>query len=399
MKRILFVDDDPLVLDGLRRVFHPHTTEWQTSFADSGPQALEAMARCPFDAIITDLRMPGMDGNELLAEVRERHPQTVRIILSGQADRELTLKSTRNAHQYLSKPCDAATLKATIARASALRDVLHEPSLQALVGRARSLPSVPALYQDLMREFESPESSVNNLAGIIARDTAMTTKILQLANSAFFGASCRILNPKDAVLYLGFDTIKALTLTVKVFARFSSAGSCFSVDALARHSVVTAAIARKIAKAVGLSVGEMEDSFLAGLLHDVGKLVLVDALPGKYAEVLRLAEAEGTSVLEAERKVFGTTHQEVGAYLLWLWGLPDPAVEAVAYHHCPNRCPGARVSPLTAVHIADAVSHCRTENGTTPGQTPDQEYLDGLHVTRAAWQTFAEELAREETVQ
>src|SRR5581483_11879011 len=283
MRQILFVDDESRVLDGLRRLFYPLRAEWQMSFANSGSEALELMSKTEFEVVVTDIRMPGMDGTELLAEVREHHPKALRIILSGQADRDLTLKSAALAHQYLSKPCDADTLKLTIARASALKDVLGEPGLQAIVSKANSLPSVPTLYSQLLQQLESSNSSIEDVANVIIKDTAMTAKILQLVNSAFFGSRRRIADPKEAVLYLGFDTLKALTLAVKVFSRFTvSKSSHFSIDAVANHSVLTATLARKIGKPIGLTREQIEDAYLAGLLHDLGKLLLVDNLPDQY---------------------------------------------------------------------------------------------------------------------
>jgi len=402
MMQVLFVDDDPNVLEALRRLLHPLRAQWQTSFASGGLEALDLMSRVSIDVVVTDLRMPGMDGTELLSQVRERHPQVIRIILSGQADRDMTIRSAATAHQYLSKPCNLETLRLTIARARALKEVLHDASLQALVASVKSLPSVPALYTKLLEQLESPDGRSSTVANIVASDTAMTAKMLQLANSAFFGIRRRIVTPEDAVLYLGFDTLKALALTVKVFSEFGgSASSRFSISSLAEHSIVTGTLARKLAKAIHLSDQAIEDSFMAGLLHDVGKLLLVDALPEKYDQALRTAEMTGATCWEAEQVVFATSHAEVGTYLLWVWGLPDPVTEAVAYHHAPSQCPDQQVSPLTAVYMANVLSHAHG------GQNAQQEFADvdhyierlGLPVSLRAWQTLAgESLQLQETL-
>jgi putative nucleotidyltransferase with HDIG domain len=402
MKRILFVDDDPRILDGLRRLFHPLRAEWQTSFATGGLQALDLMAQDKMDVVVTDIRMPGMDGTELLSQVRERHPHAIRIVLSGQSDRDLTLKSAAAAHQYLSKPCDANTLLLTIARGSALKSLLTDPSLQALVASVKSLPSVPALYTKLLEQLDSPDSCLDDVANIVASDTAMTAKILQLANSAFFGIRRRIVTPEDAVLYLGFDTVKALALSVKIFSRFSGSGCPrFSVSSLVHHSVLTGALARKLAKAIDLPEQGVEDSFMAGLLHDVGKLLLVDALPKKYDQAMRMTETAGTSCWEAEQAVFGTSHAEVGTYLLWLWGLPDGVVEAIAYHHAPSQCPAQQASPLTAVYVANILMNaCGGEGGPVEPPDFDRSYVKslGLPENLQAWGTLGgEALQKQET--
>jgi DNA-binding NtrC family response regulator len=152
-RRILFVDDEPNVLSGLRRMLRSMREEWDFEFAGSGREALEVMQRTAVEVIVTDMRMPGMDGSQLLDEVLQRHPQVVRIVLSGQSDTETVLRSVRPTHQFLSKPCDAETLKATVARACALRDLMAEPSLKDLVSRISTLPSMPSLYLEVVKEL------------------------------------------------------------------------------------------------------------------------------------------------------------------------------------------------------------------------------------------------------
>lgn len=399
MTRIVFVDDETRVLDGIRRFLYPMREVWQISFAGSGPQALEIMARDPFDVIVTDIRMPGMDGTELLARVRELHPGAVRIVLSGQSDRDLTLKAAGSAHQYLSKPCDADSLKVTIARAVALKATFTDPSLQALVSGAGTLPSIPSVYVELMKKLEDPEGCAQDVANAIAKDPAMTAKILQLSNSAFFGLRRRISDPRDAVLYLGLETLKALALSVKVFSQFTVKPlSRFSIEDLGKHTILVGILARKIAIAEGLPKQEVEDSFMAGLLHDIGKLVLITAAPEKYEQAMRLAEVTGVQRRDAEQETFGTTHSEIGTYLLWLWGLPDRVIEAVAYHHTPGKCPAQRLGPLTAVHAANALAYESAAKAGTPTPTLDIEYLNHLCLGDRVpvWRGLVEQAAREQ---
>lgn len=399
MKRILFVDDEVRVLDGIRRLLYHLRSEWRMSFASSGSHALELMSRDTFDVIVTDIRMPGMDGIELLARTRELYPSVVRIVLSGQSDRDLTLKSALNAHQYLSKPCDAESLTATIARAVALKGTFTDPSLQALVAGAGTLPSIPSVYLELMRQLEDVDCCAQDIADIIARDPAMTAKILQLANSAFFGVRRRIASPKDAVLYLGLDTLKSLALSVKVFSQFTAQPRArFSIDGLARHTMLVGILARKIASVQGASKQDVEDAFAAGLLHDIGKLVLVAAAPARYEQAIEDAETQGMPDREAERQIFGTTHAEVGTYLVWLWGLPDSVVEAVAYHHSPSFCPAPHFSPLTAVHVANVLAHeTIAVNGSEVASGFDLNYLGDLNLVGhvAGWRTLIDQATQE----
>ncbi len=390
MKKILFVDDEPNVLQGLQRMLRSMRHDWEMAFAQSGQEALEVLERNPFDVVISDMRMPGMNGAQLLTEIMKRHPQAVRIILSGQSDQEAILRSIGPTHQYLAKPCDAEALKSTVARACALRDLLTSEALQQLVSRMATLPSLPGLYCEIVEALQNPEVSLNQVAEIVAKDVGMTAKILQLVNSAFFGLPRQISNVTQAIGLIGLDTIKTLVLSFQIFAQFSEARIPPSVlDALWCHSMLVAKYARQIAQSQGQDRQVIEDAFTAGLLHDAGKLALIANLPTQYAEVLAQAREEGLPLVEAEGVLLGVTHAEVGAYLLGLWGLPDPIVEALAFHHYPAKHLGQGFSPLTAVHVANALAH--EMHSTEPAAVPtlvDIEYLAALGFTErlSAWQ-------------
>jgi len=355
VKRILFVDDEPKVLDGLRRMLYPYRNEWNMVFVSSAAEALQQLSQSQFDVLITDVRMPQMSGIELLSEVVERHPQVVRMVLSGMADKEVTLPSVMLAHQYLDKPCDASTLRAAVERVFQLHVILENPALKQLISRLHSLPSVPVIYNRLMEALQSDEVSPKEIGRIISQDMAMTAKILQLVNSAFFGPRRPITNPTEAVVYLGADTVKALALSVSVFSQFDGQHvPGFSIEGLRDHGMEVAALARQIAATLRLSKTELDEVFLGGLLHELGKLVLAANYPKEYAEALRRTREEGMPARKAELDTFGATYADVGAYLLWLWGLPDSITEIVARHPEPN--PDAAAGPVVAVHVADALT-------------------------------------------
>jgi HD-like signal output (HDOD) protein len=354
MRRVLFVDDEPKILEGLQRMLRSMRNEWEMEFAIGGPAALELLNAGSFDVIVTDMRMPAMDGAQLLAQVREFHPQIVRIVLSGHSDQEMILSSVGPAHQYLSKPCDAELLKETVRRACALRDLLTNETLTLLVSQMQSLPSLPSLYAEMMQQLESPDPSIKKIGAIISKDPGMTAKILQMVNSAFFGLRRHISNPADAAGLLGLDIVKALVLSIQIFSKFSVPRiPGFSLEELWEHNVAVGSLSKQIAKAEKQNQQLVDDSFTAGLLHECGKLVLAARLPQEYGEMLALTSTEQISMMEAERRIFGATYPEVGAYLLGLWGLPDSIVEAVAFHRSPNQCPGDEFCPLAAVHVAD----------------------------------------------
>jgi len=396
LKRVLFVDDEPNVLDGLRRMLRPLRQEWDMAFASNGPEALEVLGTTAFDVIVTDMRMPGMDGAELLAHVRGRHPRVVRIVLTGQSSREAVLRAINVAHRQLTKPCEPEALKAAVRRACALRDLLSNPTLLTLLSRLESIPSMPAMYAEVVRELESVEPSLKKVGDIIARDVGMSAKILQIIHSAFFGVRFHVSSPAQAVIHLGAETTKFLVLGANIFCRHNpEALRPFSIDALFAHSQHVSRLAGEIARAEGCRQKDVEYACMAGLLHDTGKLVLAGYLPDQYKDVLALEGERELLPCDAEREVFGTTHAEVGAYLLGLWGLPDPIVEAIAWHHHPAECPTNSFGPLAAVHVADALADegPACEGG---GGRLDRAFIErlGAGARIAVWRTFLDPQSR-----
>lgn len=382
MKRLIFVDDEPRVLQGLQRQLHGMRHEWQMTFVESGPQALEFLAANSVDVVVSDMKMPLMDGAQLLTEVMKRHPNCVRIVLSGQADRESVLRLVGPAHQYLSKPCVAEELRTAIHRAFSLRDLLTNQRLKELALRVRALPTLPALHTELAEELRREEPSVQRVGDIVARDIGMTTKILQLVNSAFFGLSQSVTNPHEAVMYLGLATVRALVLSLQVFSQYEQKQlQDFSLEALARHSWQVSVFARRIAEAEHCEPKIDDQCFLAGLLHDLGQLILAGGLPEEYARVVATVRQEGRPISEVERAEFGATHAEVGAYLLGLWGLPNPVIEAVALHHRPGAATALGFSPVTAVHAANAIAYEATAPALRwPGNEIDTPHLEKLQL-------------------
>ncbi|MCD4825737.1 MAG: HDOD domain-containing protein [Phycisphaerae bacterium] len=369
--RIIFVDDERNILQGLRRMLRPMRDKWDLAFANGGNEALEHLAAEPCDVIISDIRMPQMTGVELLENVRRRHPHMIRFVLSGQAARETIIDAVGPTHQYLAKPCDAETLKAAIGRLEMLRDLLPVEKLREAISALESLPSMPSLYDELTRQLRGPEVSVKSVCRIISADIGMSGKLLQLVGSGFFGPPRHVSTPAEAAKVLGIDIIKSLALSLNVLTPFDPVKmEGFAMGTLWKHSTTVADHARKIAESQGADKKTADAAFIAGMLHDVGKIVLAEQLAEDYRSAVALARAEGVDSLEAERRIFGATHAQVGAYLLGIWGLEDSTVEATAYHHCPSAASNfTDFTALTAVHVA----YCLDE-----GRAVDTEYLARL---------------------
>jgi putative nucleotidyltransferase with HDIG domain len=364
MRRILFVDDELQLLDGLRRSIYPLRAEWQTEFACGASEALKLLALQPFDVIVSGVVMPGIDGPTLLETVTKHYPELLRIVLSAQSDFATQIRSAGVAHQYLSKPCSIEELKSAVNRTVSLRRVLQDPNLRAILSQIDALPSLPPLYLKMVKLLDSPNSSLDQIGAVIAKDMAMCAKVLQLANSAFFGRRQKISSPAAAAGLLGFDMVRSLSLAVHIFQADASTGAPgFRLEALWQHSLKVSLFAERIAQAIAPANNEFrEQAQTAGLLHDVGRLVIARKLPKGYQAVRGLCASKGIEAIEAEREVFGATHAELGAYILALWGLPEAVVDAVAFHHSPERCQtGGAKRPAAVVYAANVLTHANSD--------------------------------------
>jgi len=394
-ERILFVDDEPRVLDGISRMLRSMHRKWKTSFAGSGQEALGLLAKEPFHVIVSDIRMPGMSGVELLNEVKERYPRIVRIALSGHNSKQGDLSSVGLVHQYLSKPCSIEILKSTIARTRALQAFLTVDKLRELVSQLGSLPSLPSSYNELMKEMQSPKASLRAVGKIVLQDTGMSTRIIQLVNSAFFGVRERISNPAQAVTVLGLDTVRALAMSVHVFSQFDPTKvQGFSLETLCEHGLAVGTHAKAIAEFENAGQETVDYAFIAGLLHDVGKLIFATKLPEEYRSVLELTASEKIGPCEAERQIIGATHAQIGAYLLGLWGFSNSIIQAIVFHHCPTASLSEEFTPLTAVHVANTLAYqAQAVDNIGPAPRIEDTYLAQLALAErlAVWQGLCRE--------
>jgi HD-like signal output (HDOD) protein len=396
MRRVLFVDDELRILDGLRRMLRAQRFEWDMAFATGGEAALSLLEASPFDVVISDMRMPGMDGAKLLGQVRERYPHVVRIVLSGHTELATALRAVPVAHQFLSKPCDAGTLRVAVERACHLKALLNDEAIRRQVGALRDLPSLPRVYDALTQALSDSDPSLQKLARIVEQDVGISAKILQLVNSAFFGIAHSVTNIEHAVIYLGINTLRSLVLSLEIFRVFAPRNPLpgFSHEGLQTHARLTAHIATRLPVPRHLA----DIAMVAGMLHDVGKLILAWKFPERYRNLLAQAAAEHCPLYQVEEREYGFGHAEIGAYLLGLWGLPYILVEAVALHHAPARAPHQGFDAVSAVHAANLLAHevesppPESSTEILPGNNQAALEALGAGEDLAAWRALAADM-------
>jgi HD-like signal output (HDOD) protein len=384
MRRILLVDAAPAALAPLQQKLRQLRPQWDTTAATSAAAAMSALAQHRFDAIVCDIGTPALDGPQLLAQVRDRHPNVVRLCLSENTDDDAFLRAVPVTHQFLGKPCNVENLCELLERTCSLRDILRHPANHELIGNFKSLPATPHTFQALSEAIAQPNAHAADITQIVSNDTALSVKVLQLANSAFYRQGVPVTSIQAAISYTGLEMIKSLALSACVFSALDASPAAVKrLQDLQGRSLRKAHFARMLLR----KSRHADEAFTAALLLDIGQAVLALSAPDKFEQMIELAQASGRTWYEVEPEVFGAAHPEVGAYLLGLWGLPLDLIEAVAYHHTPSRVQHAHTSMLAAVHVADAIVDATADRPAKLLDRLDASFIARTGVSRCltAW--------------
>ena len=370
MKKILLVDDDQNVLQSFKRAFHSMHSEWKIVLSDSGKSAFELIQTDDsFDLIISDLRMNGLNGIDLLKKVKEASPDTIRFSLTGSTERSLLIEAASVSHRLISKPCEGEKLIAFIRNSLLLREKLQNPEVRKKLCKLGVIPSLPKFYQEFCKEIQSPDASVAKLGTIIEKDIGMTAKVLQLVNSAFFGFRKKVTNPVHAGILIGINGMRDFVIVAGFFHAFGKNDfpKTLDIEGIWQHSLLTADRARKIAASEGLSQDDIDTSYTAGLLHDLGIIALAATNRADYEKVIALAQNENLPLHQAEKRVLAVDHATVGGFILDLWGLPHAISEIVTFHCSPPCDPSLKSTPLSIVYAADMLAAQETQGPLEKG--------------------------------
>lgn len=397
-KRLMLLIDDPQELEDIRQAFKGMESLWEIHYGNSADQGLAWISKQPADAIVATKQEQGDCGLSFLNQVARNSPNTLRFMIADSTDRELLLACTSQSHQYLVRPCPASVLIRTLRRALTLDSVLANSRVKEFVSHSRALPALPSLYFSVLKHLESPTSTVQDVAREVVKDIAMTSKLLQLVNAAFLGLRQKVTSASDAISILGIETLKSLVLSIHVFdyyEKFSSTG--FSPERLWSHSLAVANASRQLTLLETHDKRMADEAFTAGLLHDVGKLIFMANATVDYRRAIDDASRQGRDLSEVETEIFGAAHSQAGAYLVGLWGMPLAIQEAVGLHHSPELGFSKEFSPLTAVHVANALQHERQPDECIGKPAAiHQEYLKeiGLDQQLDTWRHVLFGLAR-----
>ncbi|MEM9202263.1 MAG: HDOD domain-containing protein [Actinomycetota bacterium] len=328
---VLFVDDEPGVLDGLKLSVRPLRNELSFCFAGGMAEALEIFAERPIDVLVSDIRMRGGHGDELLRAVRDQYPTTVRYVLSGEAESDMVMRAMLIAHRWLSKPCSREDLTAALRSAVRYRNVVAGPNLAVHVAGADALPALPDRYWQITELLSSETSNAGQIAEVAEGDPVMAAKLLQLANSAAAGRG-EVKDVKGAVARIGLAAVGRLLLSIEVLRPFENPDPIpgFPVDEMQTFGERVGVMASKLALPEYLTTAR-----IGGLLTHLGLLIEASVVPDLLREAYDLADRRGMQIKDAQIELDGVSHPALAGHLMSIWGLPTDLVIAVFDSYMP----------------------------------------------------------------
>lgn len=335
MKNILFVDDDENLLNGFRRALRKKKDTWSVYFSLDPNKALSLMNQIKMDVVVSDMKMPSMYGSTFLTIVNKKYPDTIRFILSGQSDDKAVFNSLKPSHQFISKPCPAEDIILKIEGVLSSSLFITNSDLKERINNMSSLPTMPDLYIKLEKELQKNDYSLQSVAEIISTDLAMSTQILKIINSSYFGLKKEISDVKEAVSYIGIDYIKNITLVTKVFES-SNAHGLFT-KSLYEISIVHAAINKTFIEQLEFDKTISSTIYLISMLQNVGVLIIQKIYPELLKEFNTYSPKNILALIEKEEEKFQGNHYLIGSYLLCLWGIKNTIIEPIAYWKTPEK--------------------------------------------------------------
>ncbi|MCC6650934.1 MAG: HDOD domain-containing protein [Candidatus Eisenbacteria bacterium] len=395
MKRILCVNDETRALEQWRRMLLERERSWEVRLATSNADALSVLQSWPPDAVIAASHPPISDGVGLLSHVRDQRPETIRIVVGEVCANENSLRALKVVHRALPDTVDGDLLVETLRRTLLMRDYVSQPQLRALLGQVGQLPAVPSVYAELTRRLSDPSVSVFELGELVAEDSALTVQVLRLANSAYFGRGQVVTRITDAAARLGTRLLRSLVLTAEVYGHMPVTPALREkIEDMQRHASLVA----RIASGLDPRASWKDDAFTAGLVHDIGKLLMISRLPDLYARIEREAADSYRQEYEVELETLGAHHGSLGACLLGMWGLPSTVIEAVHGHHDLALEVPHTLNAVRAVAIADRLAHAATDTEELKLRSEPLPMAVVTDPRWAWWREMAEQIANEGSV-
>ena len=395
-KQVMFVETQGQVLNRLKASLLGTRADWQILFIADAAAALDLVSQRKVGIVLASFGTDNAGCEEFFRRLRKKAPEVVRISLLPEQAKNNIAKSLEYAHECIAEHCDISQMEILIARSlDVWEKARRNPRLAELMSSLHTIPTPPALYFDIRDELESPRGTAHSVAQIIAKDPAITAKLLKVANSGFYASPRTIADLDDAITLLGMDLVLALVMSAHLYSQLPVPG--LNLDELWKHSIAVATLAKEIATKAHGSRAIISRCAISGLLHDLGQLVFLANMPDTYFALIRDARGNETKLLEMEREAFGIGHPELGALILSMWDLPEEVVHAIANHHTKDFRSQSEESLTTrAVCVAERMLQDHSlnqskESTDTQGQADSPSMFDGL----TQWKPLMEKLVEQ----
>ena len=380
MKAILFVDDEIQIIKALERVFFD--AHFKIYTVNSGEAALELLSRSAIDMVVTDIRMPGMDGVELLKRIKLMYPDTIRLILSGYTDENEIISILQNnlAKTYLFKPWDNDELIRVINQnIEPYKQLPHE--VITYINNLDKLPTINSSYRKIINTIDEGKNAAN-IAAEIEKDHTVSAKVLQIVNSAYYGIKTG--SVQKALTFIGINVLKSLVSSLEIMEYLSGTGkNCYISEEIWKHVYNTNKILNFMQENYG-SRASLREAGTAGLLHKVGIVFMLKYDPQCYKELYEYSCSKKIYLKQLEINRYGYSHTDISAYLLKWWNAPDTIIKAAEYYDNPLAEEAVYKELLCSVHIAQ--HYASKMNDEKPYCDLVAEAFDVLQISKEAFE-------------
>jgi HD-like signal output (HDOD) protein len=335
--------------------------------------------------VVSDVRMPDMDGYELLAKIKAMFPKIMRVILCGYSDEQIVFKALQKniAKLYILKPWEDEKFRNLVEQMFETERILGNTNLLSLINNIENLPTIQTNYQRILDLIDDRDADISRIAFHIEKDASISAKILQVANSAFYGMKSG--SVRQAVSYIGLDNTKKLILSTSIIDAMNESGpSGKAIDSIWKQSFLSNRLLAFIyERHLGRKVPDAYST--AALLQNIGMIFFLKYFKTEYLKLRQFAQKNKVEERKLEKDIFNASHTEVGGYLLQWWDLPYPIIEAALFHHDPLDKSVINRELLYCTHIAN--EYALEMSDVSSIFTLEEKVFDLLNFTKEEFET------------
>lgn len=358
---LLLADNDSHFCESITEAPALKDAGWKVTVFSNGNDATQALKDSPFDILVSTLNLPKTAGDLLLAHAKREFPNSLRILTHEAADSNSLKKGTGLAHRYIEKPIDGDSFVKCVKEVLKTHLRIRRKEVVEVIRGTKELHVNTRPMQELLKTAADPNCDIDDLIPVISQHPTAVATILQVANTAFFGAGGRIETVAEAIHMLGMDFVRNLAITELAKKQLALPPDLQEIaNAVLKHSIETSQCASQM-RQFEVPINKVQTLTSLSLLHDLGKLVLLKNQGENYADIMGRSIENNRPCWRLERALFGCDHATIGAFLFAMWGLPETIIRSVAWHHEPMEMITDRPCSVSLLHFSNAAAHMKNE--------------------------------------